>query len=150
HVLHLAQLTTTPNPFLSQPGFLEGVSNDVISPDTPDIDRWLLEKVASWRPQVVVLCGWLYRPYVRLAHARELRHTRIVLGMDSPWRGTMTQRLAAFRLGTLIQKADVVVTAGERSAEYARRIGVSESRIRAGYYGFDYERFSAIGRERSA
>jgi glycosyltransferase involved in cell wall biosynthesis len=43
----------------------------------------------------------------------------------------------------------MVVTTGVRSREYARRIGVPESRIRSGYYGFDFKRFSAVAGNRT-
>jgi glycosyltransferase involved in cell wall biosynthesis len=118
--------------------------------DNPDIDRWLLEKIATRRPDVVVLCGWLYPPYSRVVTLSELKQTTVLVGMDSPWRGTLVQRLARFRLARLVKRLDLVVTAGERSREYARRIGVPETRIRSGYYGFDHDVFSAVASCRSA
>ena len=48
----------------------------------------------------------------------------------------------------MLSAGKMVIAAGERSCEYARRIGVPESRVRSGYYGFDYERFSKVARER--
>jgi len=79
-----------------------------------------------------------------------LEQARIILGMDSPWRGTAVQRLSRWRLRNIVQHSDMVVTAGERSAEYARHMGVSIDKIRSGYYGFDYERFSPIVERRSS
>src|SRR5262249_12255999 len=69
--------------------------------------------------------------------------------MDSPWRGTWRQRLGKFRLASLVRRLDLIVTSGERSWEYARRIGVPDSRIRGGYYGFDYDLFSRVSETRS-
>jgi glycosyltransferase involved in cell wall biosynthesis len=68
--------------------------------------------------------------------------------MDSPWRGTAVQRLSRWRLRSIVQHSDMVVTAGERSAEYARHMGVSVDRIRGGYYGFDFDRFSPVADRR--
>jgi glycosyltransferase involved in cell wall biosynthesis len=48
-----------------------------------------------------------------------------------------------------VKRLDLVVTSGERSCEYARRIGVAQNRIRTGYYGFDHERFSGVAKRRS-
>jgi glycosyltransferase involved in cell wall biosynthesis len=79
-----------------------------------------------------------------------LEQARIILGMDSPWRGTAVQRLSRWRLRNIVQHSDLVVTAGERSAEYARQMGVSIDKIRSGYYGFDYQRFSPIVERRSS
>jgi glycosyltransferase involved in cell wall biosynthesis len=96
-----------------------------------------LSALRAQRPDVIVISGWLYRPYARAVMARELSDVKIVVGMDSPWRGTWTQRLARWRLGSLMQRSSLVITAGERSAEYARRLGLDPRRLRNGYYGYD-------------
>ena len=149
HVVHPESLGRKKNPFLSDPLLLQGVSNEMFISDDPDIDQWLLKAISGRRPHVVVLCGWLYRPYSRVVNSRELKHARVVVGMDSPWRGTLAQRLARFRLAGLVRRLDLVVTSGERSSEYARRIGVPENRIRTGYYGLDHELFSTVAAARS-
>lgn len=148
HVVYPQKLWKETNPFLADPRLLEGVSNEMFIRDAPDIDRWLVDSVARREPHIVVLCGWLFHPYIRLVKSGQLKQARVVLGMDTPWRGTFAQRLAKFRLAGLVKKLDAVVTSGERSGEYARRIGVPESRIRSGYYGFDHELFSAIAWKR--
>jgi glycosyltransferase involved in cell wall biosynthesis len=144
HILYPQQLWAETNPFLSDPQLLEGISNEMFIADAADVDARLVNAIANHEPHVVVLCGWLYHAYNRLAKSGKLRDARVVLGMDSPWRGTVTQRLAMFRLAKLMSRMDMVVTSSERSSEYARRIGVPESRIRSGYYGFDYELFSTV------
>ncbi len=149
HVLHPRQLWGIPNPFLAESRLLEGISNEIFDADAPGVDQWLLKTVAKRNPHIVVLCGWVYKAYLRLVHSGALDQARIVLGMDSPWRGTLPQRLAKFRLGRLVKRLNLVVTVSGRSWEYARRIGVPESRIRTGYYGFDYELFGEVARGRS-
>src|SRR5687768_16386613 len=74
----------------------------------------------------------------------------MVMAMDSPWRGTITQRLARLRLGKTIDRCDAVVTAGERSTSYARRLAVPEEKIRTGFYGFDYRCFGSVAAARAA
>jgi glycosyltransferase involved in cell wall biosynthesis len=69
--------------------------------------------------------------------------------MDSPWQGTVAQRLARFRLAGLVKRLDLAVTSGDRSYQYARHIGVPENRIRSGYYGFDNQLFCGVASERS-
>ena len=149
HLVYPERLWGKVNPFLSDLLLLQGISNEMFIADAPNIDQRLLEAVAGRRPDVVVLCGWLYRPYRRLLKSRELKEARVVLGMDSPWRGTLAQRLARVRLTGLVRRLDLVVTSGDRSSEYARRIGVPESRVRSGYYGFDHGLFSSVGATRS-
>lgn len=149
HIVYPEQLWGTVNPFLSDPLLLQGVSNEMFSSDSPNVHEWLLKAVAGRRPHVVVLCGWLYKPYSRMVNSIELRNTCVVLGMDSPWRGSLAQRIAKFRLAGLVNRLNLVVTSGVRSSEYARRIGVPEKLIRSGYYGFDHELFSAVAGRRS-
>ena len=149
HIVYPRQLWGKVNPFLSDPLLLQGVSNEMFNSDSPNLDRLLLKAVAARRPHVVVLCGWLYKPYSRMVNSSELKHTRVVLGMDSPWRGSLLQRIAKFRLAGLVNRLNLVVTSGERSSEYARRIGVPENRIRSGYYGFDHELFNTVAGTRS-
>ena len=149
HIVHPERLWGKVNPFLADPLLLEGLSNEMFISEAPDIDQWLLKAVGGRRPHVVVLCGWVYRPYSRMVNSKELKQARVIVGMDSPWRGTLAQRLARFRLTGLVRRLDLVVTSGERSWEYARRIGVPETRIRSGYYGFDHQRFSAVAAGRS-
>ena len=148
HVVHLRRLRRDSNQFLSNPDLLAGVSNEVLEPAEPDVEAALLRMIQKRQPDVVVLCGWLYKPYLRLLTSPALRNVRMVVGMDSPWRGTWLQRAARFRLFGLVKRADAVVTAGERSSEYARRLGVPANRIRTGFYGFDYEQFRAVARAR--
>jgi glycosyltransferase involved in cell wall biosynthesis len=149
HVLHVESLSGQANPFEVGP-LMNGLSHQSFKRDRTDIDTFLLDEVTRRRTDVLVLCGWIYWPYTRLVNAAQLAGTRMVLGMDSPWTGSWPQRLARFRLGHLVPRLDCVVTASERTAEYARRIGVAPSRIRSGYYGFDHDRFAAASRHRPA
>lgn len=149
HILH-PELLIRANPFRQDADLLRGVPNETFDTATPDLDRHLLEAVLARRPDVLVICGWLYRPYLRLIQSPELRRTKVLIGMDSPWRGTITQRLAKFRLARMVRRLDGIITSGERSREYARRLGVPEQRIHTGYYGFDYGTYSRVAEQRSA
>lgn len=147
HVVHTTKLFKHRTRFDLEP-LMNGLSNQQFATDAPGLDDWLLEHVISKKPDVVVVCGWIFWPYTRLMRAKALEHVTMVLGMDSPWRGTWLQRLAYLRLGAVADAADLAVIAGERSAEYARRIGVPPDRIRSGYYGFDYDRFMPVAATR--
>jgi glycosyltransferase involved in cell wall biosynthesis len=83
-------------------------------------------------------------------HAAPLAGARFILGMDSPWRGTLAQRFARYRLAHFTGGLDLVVMAGERSREYAQRIGIAEAKLRSGFYGFDYPRFARAAEARPA
>ncbi len=146
HIIHPQQLFhSQKNRFQNE---LDGLSNETFLPEDPNIEEWLLEAVTRQRPDAVVVCGWIYWPYTRLVRSPALREARMILGMDSPWRGTWTQRLARYRLASTLRRCAAVVTAGERSVTYARKLGVPEQRIRTGYYGFDYARFGRVAESR--
>lgn len=137
HILHPQQLYGhLANPF-EIGSLMDGLSHEMFHGDRPDLDRWLRDAVTAQQPDVVVHCGWIFWPYTRLMTARELARVPMVVGMDTPWRGTVAQRLARFRLRAIARRTAVVVAAGERSAEYARRIGFDPRTIVGGYYGFD-------------
>ncbi len=143
-VVHLESLTGKPTAF-DIDRVMQGIANQRFKRSDPGIDRFLRGVVSAHNPDVVVLCGWIYWPYTRLLFAPELADSRFILGMDSPWIGSIWQRVAKLRLGHLVPRLDLVVTAGRRSAEYASRIGVPPSRIRDGYYGFDFDAFAGNG-----
>ena len=147
HVLHPERLLDRPNPFDVGP-LLHGISHEMFSTERPDVDAYLLETIARHDPDVIVICGWIYWPYTRLINAPRLRRSKMLLGMDTPWQATLPQRFARWRLGHFTRALDLVVTASDRSSEYARRIGVPESRIRPGFYGFDDRSFSEAATHR--
>lgn len=149
HVIHPERLLDRPNPFWTE-NLLDGISHERFDTSRPDVGAYLLDAVVARRPDVVVLCGWVYWPYTKLVNAPALASARFILGMDSPWRATLVQRLARWRLGHVAARLALVVTASERSNEYARRIGVPDSRLRSGFYGFDYRKFAAAGAARPA
>ena len=144
HVLHPRLLAKNePHHFESQ-RLLDGISNEMFQVNDPGLDRWLNDTVTSRRPDVVVVCGWFFAPYRKLVESGALHDARVVLGMDSPWRGTPVQWFGKFRLRSFVRHLDLVIAASERSADYARHIGVPDQHVRTGYYGFDDQLFSPV------
>ncbi len=110
----------------------------------------LIEKlVIEQNPDVVVLCGWFHAPYRQLAFAPKLRNIRFIMGMDTPWWGNWKQYLAPWMLRSYLKRIDHVVVTGERSWQYARRLGIPLDNISLGLYGIDYQALSPILRERT-
>jgi glycosyltransferase involved in cell wall biosynthesis len=151
HVLHTQQLATSEiaNPFAVDP-LMAGLSHEIFDGQRPDIDDYLRSALLAQQPDVIVISGWLFRPYVTAVMSRELSGARLIVGMDSPWRGTLNQRLARWRLGSLMKRTSLVITAGERSAEYARRLGLDPRRLRNGYYGYDDGPLAPVAAARDA
>ena len=147
HVIHLESLSGRPIPF-DIDRLMNGISSEKFQRSRPNLDEYLFGAVEARQPDVIVVCGWLFWPYTRLLSAKPFSGVAKILGMDSPWRGTWAQRLARFRLSNVVSNVDLFITASDRTTEYARRIGVPDRQIRSGYYGFDFESFSAAARKR--
>ncbi|WP_373544290.1 glycosyltransferase family 4 protein [Chamaesiphon sp.] len=105
--------------------------------------------VLSERPDVVVVCGWLHQPYCKLVSATKLQNTAFVMGMDTPWKDNLRQRLAPLVLRSFLQRMDRVVVTGERSWQYAKRLGIAADRIDRGLYGIDYNSWVPLWEKRS-
>lgn len=97
----------------------------------------LQREVAAFDPDVVVLSGWLNSAYRSLPKAAAAPGRRFVMGMDTPWRGTLRQSVAPWSLRGFLSRIDLVFVTGERCWQYARRLGFGERRIRRGVYGID-------------
>ncbi|WP_310430238.1 glycosyltransferase family 4 protein [Chamaesiphon sp. VAR_48_metabat_135_sub] len=106
--------------------------------------------VIAERPDVIVVCGWLHEPYSQLVATHELQNTAFVMGMDTPWKDNWRQRLAPFVLRSYLQRMDRVVVTGERSWQYARKLGIGADRIDRGLYGIDYNSWVPLWKKRSA
>ncbi len=106
--------------------------------------------VRDLSPDIVVICGWVCAPYVRLALDRAFASVRFVMGMDTPLKHTLRQRLARLKIGALIDRMDRVAVAGERAWQYGRFLRVSERKLMRGMYGIDYDSFAPILAKRLA
>lgn len=121
----------------------DGVTHTVLTEREHDDPAAVRAIVEAQRPDVVVISGWSHPAYVRLVDAPGLRRARFVMAMDTPYRGDLRQRVARLWLSRLTRRIDRVVVAGERSREYARRLGVPDDRIDVGLYAYDQELFNA-------
>ncbi|BAY66026.1 glycosyl transferase, group 1 family protein [Calothrix brevissima NIES-22] len=104
--------------------------------------------VLAESPDVVVLNGWFHKPYFWLAFAPELRQTSLIFTMDTPWYGTWKQHLAPWFLRSYLQRMDRFVVPGERSWQYALRLGAESTNIMRGLYGIDYDVWSPLWEKR--
>ena len=69
HVMHPRQLYVgVDNPIQSEP-LMEGLSHDMFARDRDRVEAWLIDTVAAQQPDVVVHCGWIFKPYRAMATA---------------------------------------------------------------------------------
>jgi glycosyltransferase involved in cell wall biosynthesis len=106
--------------------------------------------VESLNPDIVMVAGWLLPAYVQLPFSPALAGKRFVMTMDTPYRGTLRQRLARYKLASFFRQIDRVIVPGERAWQYARRLGFPEWKIRRGMYGIDYEALQPLHQRRIA
>jgi glycosyltransferase involved in cell wall biosynthesis len=104
--------------------------------------------VIAESPDIIVIPGWMHKPYRQLAFAAELQHTAVIMTMDTPWWGTWKQLLAPWFLRSYLQRMDQVVVAGERSWQYALRLGIEPAKITRGVYGIDYDAWAPLWEKR--
>lgn len=88
-------------------------------------------------PQVIFLCGWFVPAYRSLVDEDwNGNRPQFILTMDTPWRATFRQWVARLWLQRLILKMNAILCSGERSYQYARRLGARK--IYKFQYGVDY------------
>jgi glycosyltransferase involved in cell wall biosynthesis len=122
---------------------LDGVSHQKFMADAPNPE--IAESVIARKPDVVFLCGWFYPAYRELVDRPELATASFVLGMDTPWSGSLAQRVNLIRLRSFVQRMHKVIVSGTRSADFARRMDRTPGKVVTGFYGFDFDRFRAAG-----
>ena len=104
--------------------------------------------VAAHRPDVVVVPGWAVPAFTTLPFDPRLAGVRFIMAMDTPRRDDWRQKLARFKLGRLLGRMDRVIVAGERSWQYAKQLGVDESKLRRGMYGVDFAQLQPLHQRR--
>ncbi len=123
---------------------MAGIPCRLLDSEERDNSRRIGRLVAEQNPDVVVVSGWFHPPYRRLPFQPGFRDVRFVMGMDTPWRALWRQHAARWILRPLIRRMDRVVVTGERSWQYAYRLGVPPNQIVRGLYGVDYTQLAPL------
>jgi glycosyltransferase involved in cell wall biosynthesis len=106
--------------------------------------------VVQHAPHVVVIPGWVHASYRNLVTTPQLSRAKFVMTMDTPYRGSLRQRLGKFKVAGYLKRFDRIVVPGERAWQLARFLGFPESRIVRGLYGIDYPTFAPLLARRRA
>jgi glycosyltransferase involved in cell wall biosynthesis len=114
------------------------------TPDEAEIHQILEE----FEPDVMLIMSWHIGAYRRLGRRWRGRALRI-LCMDNQWWGTRKQWAGVAVSRFVVQPTyDAAFVAGDRQADFARRLGFPTERIIPGVYTGDYERFAAVAASR--
>lgn len=128
---------------------MEGIPCTLLDESTRNDKSAVRAAVARQQPDVLVLSGWFHPPYRRLPFLRAFRNAPCIMGMDTPWQGTLRQQVGRLVLQPFMRQMERVVVTGERSWQYARRLGVSPGHIVRGLYGVDYAKLAPLWKERT-
>jgi glycosyltransferase involved in cell wall biosynthesis len=108
---------------------------------TPELVEHTL---AELDPHAVIVSSWHIHAYRRAVRRRRGRTVRLVT-MDNQWWATPKQILGVATARWAIQPAyDAAFVAGDRAADFARRLGFRDERIIHGLYTGDQPRFAAV------
>lgn len=112
-------------------------------------DPSLLNKLVNQSAtDVLVLAGWSWKPYRSLVYSSSEKGRSCILGIDTPYRGSLRQRLGRLVLRSFVRRMSLVVVPGERARQLAVFYGVPPRKIRRGLYGFDAEAFGRVAAQR--
>jgi glycosyltransferase involved in cell wall biosynthesis len=104
----------------------------------------VLEKVLiDFAPDVIVIAGWMIESYRELVVRKTMMNSAMIVVMDAQWKGQLRQYGARTFLASYLSRFSLIVVPGERSRQYARRLGFSENRIHTGLLGFDSSELQA-------
>ncbi|WP_269527008.1 glycosyltransferase family 4 protein [Coraliomargarita parva] len=109
-------------------------------------DHEIINEATKFRPDLVLVSGWSDKGYLSICKAlcRLKNPPLVVCGMDTQWKGSFRQRIAALLSPFYLKKFfNVLWVAGERQRQFARRLGFYGFGCWDGYYSCDYRKFSA-------
>src|SRR5215207_2966662 len=106
------------------PQLVAGLPIRLLSPADYSNYELIHDHVASFNPDVVVVPGWMHEPYIRLAKSAELTRAKKIMYVDTPWRGTLRQRMARMQIGSYVDMLDGVIVAGERAFQFMRHLKI--------------------------
>jgi glycosyltransferase involved in cell wall biosynthesis len=104
--------------------------------------------LADLDPHAVLVSSWHIHAYRRAVRRRRGQTVRI-LCMDNQWWATPKQILGVATSRVAVRPAfDAAFVAGERCADFARRLGFGDERMIRGLYTCDHPRFAAVAAAR--
>jgi glycosyltransferase involved in cell wall biosynthesis len=113
-------------------------------PDAEDLEAELDE----FGPHALLVSSWHIVEYRRAARRRRGSTLRI-LCMDNQWWATPRQIMGVASSPLIVRPAyDAAYVPGERSADFARRLGFSDERIIRGIYSCDHPSFDVVAEAR--
>ena len=101
-------------------------------------------RVQRFRPDVIVISGWMDAGYLLVASVFKARGTQVISMFDDQWHGTARQILGGLLMKIVFRRMffSGAWVCGTRQAEFARRMGFRDSEIRQPLLSADIEKFN--------
>ncbi len=130
-------------------GIMHGIDCELLTQAEMDEPGRLAGIVREQKPDVVVLCGWGSKSYPEIAQDPALAGAKFIMTMDTPYTGTLRQKLGGLAKRSYFKRFDHCVVAGERTHRLARTLGFDESILTRGVYSVDGAAFETAIAQRA-
>jgi glycosyltransferase involved in cell wall biosynthesis len=128
---------------------MKGIPCRLLNLQERDERRLIEQLISEKKPDVLIVCGWFHPPYRQIAFSWQCQNIKFIMCMDTPWWGSWKQYLTPVLLRSYLQRMAYVVVNGERSWQYARRLGIPAKNISSlGMCGVDYQNLSPLLQKR--
>lgn len=115
---------------------------DDLAEDSPAMREKLRERVSRFSPDCILMSGWTHPHFMRIARESRRRRIYVVATMDNQWRGSFKQYLGIATAHWFLKPAiDTFLVAGERQAQFARKLGYDQ--VLHGCYAAEAEKFAS-------
>ena len=107
--------------------------------------RQMYLQVVNFRPDVVVVSGWMDAGYLVLSSLLRAKRIKVITMFDDQWRATPRQIFGSIlmKIGLRQILYSGAWVCGDRQREFARRMGFCESEIRSPLLSADVDRFNS-------
>jgi glycosyltransferase involved in cell wall biosynthesis len=130
--LHIIAKEPDPNSIAPHSAaLLQGLSTRLAPAASLQSNEWIDAQLRELKPDIVCIPGWFNDAYARVV-ARKDRPFKVIMFFDTPWRGTLRQRIAGVLRHRMFRRVDHAILAGERSRALAVHLGIPEARITLG------------------
>lgn len=136
-------LPARPDTAYDAAGLLAGLDAVVLRTDEPLDMTALIESVARFRPDVMLVLGWRAPMCVAVAESRRLAAVPKIFAFDMPFVLSLRKLIAPIVLWRYLRRFQAAFVTGKRAVSYARYLGFRPSQIETGLFGMDAAPFVA-------
>jgi len=139
-----AEVHVVRRPVNSEAPFVFQQGSKIFYYERESLSRAALLKIAETiNPSLIIVSGWVDKDYLYIARKFKDRAGR-VLAFDNQWNASLRQRAASL-IGRLsfLRYFNYAWVPGKRQAEFAKRLGFSESEIHLGFYACDISLYNS-------